>query len=73
MEQRLYCDCCELLSINGVACRERGCPNVGARWDRDGELWVRQRECFECGCTVDHGDPCCRELSEDFFDELCAR
>jgi hypothetical protein len=53
----MHCDRCEMVSINGVACHERGCPNMGARWD--GEIWIKQRECFECGCTVDADDPCC--------------
>lgn len=55
----LYCDQCELLMINGVACHETGCPNSGARWDKDGRRWARQRVCFECGCTVDADAPCC--------------
>lgn len=54
---RVHCDQCEMLSINGVACHETGCPNMGARWDGDG--WVRQRKCFDCGCAVDRDDPCC--------------
>ncbi len=53
----MRCDRCELLSINGVPCHERGCPNVGGRWD--GADWIKQRECFECGCTVDAEDACC--------------
>lgn len=59
------CPHCEMLSINGVACHERGCQNMGARWDADSESWVKQRVCFECGCTVDAGSECCtaEELS----------
>jgi hypothetical protein len=53
----MHCDQCEMLSINGRACHETGCPNVGARWD--GEAWIKQRECRECGCTVDRDDACC--------------
>jgi hypothetical protein len=53
----ITCDQCELLSINGHACHETGCPNAGRRWD--GEFWIRQRECFECGSTVDVGERCC--------------
>ena len=55
----MKCDQCEMLSINGVACHETGCPNARARWDADSESWVQQRECFECGCTVDADDECC--------------
>lgn len=55
----ISCPYCEMLSINGVPCHETGCPNMGARWDADSEDWIKQRQCFECGCTVDTDDPCC--------------
>src|SRR5208282_2693965 len=57
--ERISCNQCEMLMINGVPCHETGCPNMGARWDRDMQDWVKQRECFECGSTVDADDPCC--------------
>ena len=47
----MTCDECEMLTINGCACHESGCPNMQARWD--GEDWQQQTECRECGCTVD--------------------
>lgn len=56
---RVRCDQCKMLSINGVACHELGCPNMGARWDKENEQWIRQRKCFECGCTVDRDANCC--------------
>lgn len=56
----MHCDQCEMLSIQGAACHETGCPNMGARWDADDGVWVKQRVCFDCGCTVDHDDPCCQ-------------
>lgn len=56
---RLSCDQCELLSICGVPCHERGCPNTNARFDRDLDRWVKQYDCDECGQTLDVGDPCC--------------
>jgi hypothetical protein len=31
-EPRLKCNQCQLLSINGVACHETGCPNSGRAW-----------------------------------------
>src|SRR5947208_3030165 len=55
---RMHCDSCEMLSINGVACHETGCPNSGARYDRESGEWIKQRKCFDCGCTVDQSDPC---------------
>lgn len=55
----LECDGCDLLRINGVICHEHGCPNKNARWDADGRMWVKQRECGECGCTVDDDETCC--------------
>jgi hypothetical protein len=62
---RVYCDQCQMLAINGVACHETGCPNMGARWDRENDCWIVQRECFECGCTVDADDPCCSAVEEE--------
>ena len=59
--QRVTCDQCQMLSINGVACHETGCPNIGARWESG--TWVKQRKCFDCGCTVDASEPCC-EVSD---------
>lgn len=37
----MNCQSCEMLSINGIACHETGCPDA---W-KD-----RTAECFECGC-----------------------
>jgi hypothetical protein len=56
---KMHCDQCEMLSINGVACHERGCPNTNSRFDSESGDWIKQRECFECGCTVDADDACC--------------
>ena len=58
----MNCDQCQMLSINGVACHETGCPNMGARWD--GEGWVKQCECRECGCMADVGSECCNGPTE---------
>lgn len=52
------CDQCEMLSINGVACHETGCPNSRSRY-ADG-AWIPQRKCFECGCVGDIDAPCCQ-------------
>lgn len=60
----LSCDQCEMLSINGVACHEIGCTNMGAKWE-DG-AWVKYFECRECGCDVRKGESCdCQELLEE--------
>jgi len=59
--ERTSCDQCEALMINGVFCHETGCPNMGARWDSESGEWIKQRRCFDCGCTVDADDPCCSE------------
>jgi hypothetical protein len=60
--QRITCNECDLVSINGLPCHEHGCPNVNARWDAaDGE-WIKQYECRECGFTVDRNVGCdCQE------------
>lgn len=62
---RLSCDQCQMLAINGVPCHEANCPNSGARWDSDRQEWVKQRECFACGYTVDADDPCCNAEPEN--------
>ncbi len=56
---RVKCARCQMLSINGIACHETGCPNMGARWDAESGEWIKQRKCFDCGCTVDADDECC--------------
>lgn len=63
--RKISCDQCQMLSINGVACHETGCPNTNARWDVENQCWVKQRECFTCGCTIDADDPCCSAPMED--------
>jgi hypothetical protein len=65
----MHCDQCEMLSINGVACHELGCPNMHARWSEECYCWIKQRECFDCGCMVDADDPCCSAQSEDDRDQ----
>lgn len=64
--ESVRCSQCDMLSINGIATHEHGCPNLGARWDADEQTWVKQRKCFTCGCTVDQSDPCCSAPDEDF-------
>lgn len=55
----MHCDQCEMLSINGTPCHETGCSNTKSRWDGESGEWIKQRKCWECGCTVDASDPCC--------------
>jgi hypothetical protein len=62
----MKCDQCEMVSINGVACHETGCPNAHSRWDADHDEWVKQRECRECGSVVDADARCCEPDEEDF-------
>lgn len=66
---QMSCDQCQMLSINGVACHETGCPNMSARWDAESGEWIKQRKCFDCGCTVNADDPCCSEPMEDETEE----
>jgi hypothetical protein len=60
------CDQCSMMSINGLACHEQGCPNDRARWDAEEERWVKQRKCGVCGYRVDEDDACC--LAEAEYD-----
>jgi len=43
---RVHCDQCQMLVINGVACHETGCPNMGARWDVDAGVWIKPTGMF---------------------------
>lgn len=64
----IYCDRCQMLSINGTACHEIGCPNMGKVWE-DGE-WVKYHECYICGCDVRLGDNCdCQDDVEGETDQ----
>jgi hypothetical protein len=63
--KRIRCDQCEACMINGVFCHETGCPNTHSRFDAESGEWVRQRKCFECGCTIDADDPCCNAEVSD--------
>jgi hypothetical protein len=53
------------MMIQGVFCHETGCPNTKSRYDAESGEWVKQRKCFECGCTVDADDLCCNAEVED--------
>jgi hypothetical protein len=68
---RLRCDQCEMLSINGVACHETGCPNSGKTWMEDRQEWVRFVECFYCGCEVETGEECSCADGPSNDDWLC--
>lgn len=61
----LKCDCCEMLSMNGHACHESGCPNSGKRWDAIDGVWIAVRTCPECGCECDADEECCVFQDED--------
>ena len=58
-KERVRCDQCQMLAINGRACHETGCPNSQAIW-MDGQ-WFKGRLCNECGAYVPKDDPCCSE------------
>ena len=34
------CNQCDSMTINGVYCHERGCPNTDKIWDPEEEEWV---------------------------------
>jgi lipoate synthase len=35
----MKCNQCQMLSINGIACHETGCPNIKKVWDSETETW----------------------------------
>lgn len=57
----MNCNQCEMLSINGMACHETGCPNSRKRWDAEGEEWIGQYKCMVCGYMADEGSECCND------------
>jgi hypothetical protein len=61
----MRCDQCQALMIQGVFCHEIGCSNMRSRWNEEEERWIKQRKCFDCGCSVDADDPCCSAPVED--------
>ena len=66
----MHCDQCEMVSINGVACHETGCPNRYREYNPETKSWEDTFECGECGQTFtdrDKRDECCAE--RDYFEE----
>jgi hypothetical protein len=59
------CDSCQMLSINGVACHETGCPNSRKTWIESRGEWVLFVACFVCGFDVEAGTVCGCEVIED--------
>ena len=58
----MNCRQCEMLSINGAACHELGCPNAKKTWVEERQEWVLFIECFVCGYEVEKGETCsCQE------------
>lgn len=53
---RVSCDQCNMLSINGIACHETGCPNSRKTWIAEREEWIKFIECRDCGAEVEEGD-----------------
>jgi hypothetical protein len=61
----MRCDQCQMLSINGVACHETGCPNSRKTWIAERGSWVSFVDCFECGYPVEVGESCdCQQPME---------
>lgn len=63
----MKCDQCQMLSINGVACHETGCPNSRKTWLEDRAEWVLFLPCSACGCDVEVGTVCGCEDSEPWI------
>jgi hypothetical protein len=55
----MKCDQCEMVSINGIACHETGCPNSRLTWNEEYGRFIKTRECRECGSTIELGEVCC--------------
>lgn len=61
----MTCNQCQALMINGLFCHETGCPNARSRFDSETGDWIKQRKCFDCGCTCDIDDECCSAMDYD--------
>lgn len=67
-KQRVRCDQCEALMINGVFCHETRCPNAKKRYDVENDTWYKAYECFNCGREVEDGQICeCNDPAEDGY------
>ena len=55
---RVHCDSCEMLSINGIACHETGCPNARKTWCPERESWILFVDCRVCGDSIEAGECC---------------
>jgi hypothetical protein len=58
-----------MLSINGVACHEHGCPNAKKTWVEERGEWVRFVACFVCGFDVELGESCGCDSPEELESE----
>jgi hypothetical protein len=55
-----------MVSVNGVACHEHGCPNRNLTWNEEYGRFIATRECAECGAVIELGEVCsCAEPIED--------
>jgi hypothetical protein len=62
----MRCDQCQMLSINGHACHETGCPNSRKTWSESRQEWILFVTCRECGFEVEAGTSCdCTEPIPD--------
>lgn len=55
----MKCNRCAMVSIQGHACHEFGCPNANKVWSADRQAWIKVVECRECGSKVEKGEVCC--------------
>jgi hypothetical protein len=73
--QKVKCDQCEMLRIQGIPCHETGCPNERKTWDPIEQRWQGSYKCWECGEDIpedeweqhvtDHQEPYFEEEDED--------
>jgi len=54
----LHCGECQMLSINGHACHETGCPNSRKTWVPERGEWVRYVTCRVCDSEIEEGTVC---------------
>jgi hypothetical protein len=68
-EERITCDQCQPMMIQGVFTHEPGCPNGKKTWVK-GRGWVLFLTCRECGDEVEEGEACTCMQQDDEGIEL---
>lgn len=56
MSNKISCEQCDPMMINGTFCHETGCINIGKTFIEGN--WIKFVACWNCGCDVEVGESC---------------